>query len=123
MKAEPKDKGALRITGQVRSRRGMVYELRCQGSRLFSGIGTTFRSGSPAVGTARGHFYVYRPGLPLASGAAGRGGAFVAFTKDGDFGRVLEAELVDHIAAPTARVAGKFESAIAHQGGGRSQVP
>ena len=26
-----------------------------------------------------------------------RGGAFVAYTKDGDFDRALEAELVDHI--------------------------
>jgi hypothetical protein len=34
VKAEAKDKDALRITGQVRSRRGMVYELRCRGSRL-----------------------------------------------------------------------------------------
>lgn len=34
MKAEPKDKDALRITDQFRSNRGSVYDLRCQGSRL-----------------------------------------------------------------------------------------
>lgn len=34
MRAEPKDKDALRITDQFRSSRGMVYDLRCQGSRL-----------------------------------------------------------------------------------------
>lgn len=43
-----------------------------------------------------------------------RGGAFVAYTKDGDFGRVLEAELVDHIVgrAYSPRGGGKVESAI-----------
>jgi len=43
-----------------------------------------------------------------------RGGAFVAFTKDGDFGRVLEAELVDHIVGRSysPRGGGKIESAI-----------
>ena len=43
-----------------------------------------------------------------------RGGAFVAYTKDGDFGRVLEAELVDHIVGRSysPRGGGKVESAI-----------
>jgi hypothetical protein len=34
VRAEPKDKDALRITDQFRSNRGSVYDLRCQGSRL-----------------------------------------------------------------------------------------
>ena len=34
MRAEPRDKDALRITDQFRGSRGMVYDLRCQGSRL-----------------------------------------------------------------------------------------
>jgi hypothetical protein len=34
MRAEPKDKDALRITDQFRSSRGTVYDLRCQASRL-----------------------------------------------------------------------------------------
>jgi hypothetical protein len=34
MKAEPKDRDALRITDQFRSARGMVYDLRCHDSRL-----------------------------------------------------------------------------------------
>ncbi len=43
-----------------------------------------------------------------------RGGAFVAYTKDGDFGRVLEAELVDHIVGRSysPRGGGKVESAV-----------
>ena len=43
-----------------------------------------------------------------------RGGAFVAYTKDGDFARVLEAELVDHIVgrAYSPRGGGKVESAV-----------
>jgi hypothetical protein len=42
------------------------------------------------------------------------GGAFVAYTKDGDFGRVLEAELVDHIVGRSysPRGGGKVGSAI-----------
>src|SRR4051812_106640 len=42
-----------------------------------------------------------------------RGGAFVAYTKEGDFGRVLEAELVDHIVgrAYTPRGGERVESA------------
>jgi hypothetical protein len=43
-----------------------------------------------------------------------RGGGFVAYTKDGDFARVLEAELVDHIVGRSysPRGGGKVESAV-----------
>jgi transposase InsO family protein/transposase-like protein len=43
-----------------------------------------------------------------------RGGAFVAFTKDTDFGRYLEAELIDHIVGRSysPRGGGKVESAV-----------
>jgi putative transposase len=43
-----------------------------------------------------------------------RGGAFVAFTREGDFGRVLEAEDVTHIVGKpyNAKGGGKVESAI-----------
>jgi hypothetical protein len=34
VRAEPRDKDALRITDQFRGSRGMVYDLRFQGSRL-----------------------------------------------------------------------------------------
>lgn len=43
-----------------------------------------------------------------------RGGGFTAFTKEGDFGRVLEAELVDHIVGKSynPKGGGKVESAV-----------
>jgi hypothetical protein len=43
-----------------------------------------------------------------------RGGGFTAFTKEGDFGCVLEAELVDHIVGKSysPKGGGKVESAI-----------
>jgi putative transposase len=43
-----------------------------------------------------------------------RGGAFVAFTKEGDFGRFLEASLIDHhVGRPySPRGGGKVESAV-----------
>lgn len=43
-----------------------------------------------------------------------RGGAFTAFGKDGDFGKLLEAELIDHIVGKPYRPqgGGKVESAI-----------
>lgn len=43
-----------------------------------------------------------------------RGGAFVAFTKDTDFGKYLEAELIDHIVGRSysPRGGGKVESAV-----------
>ncbi|MBI2395159.1 MAG: transposase [Deltaproteobacteria bacterium] len=43
-----------------------------------------------------------------------RGGGFTAFSKEGDFGRVLEAELVDHIVGKSysPRGGGKVESAV-----------
>jgi hypothetical protein len=54
-----------------------------------------------------------RHGKPEAT-RTDRGGAFVAYTKDGDFGRVLEAELFDHIVGRSysPRGGGKVESAI-----------
>jgi putative transposase len=43
-----------------------------------------------------------------------RGGAFVAFTKEGDFGRFLEASLIDHLVGRpySPRGGGKVESAV-----------
>lgn len=43
-----------------------------------------------------------------------RGGAFVAFSKEGDFGRVLEAELIDHIVGRSynPKGGGKVEAAV-----------
>ena len=43
-----------------------------------------------------------------------RGGAFLAFTKDSDFGKVLEAELIDHIVGHSyhPQGGGKVESAV-----------
>lgn len=47
MRAEPKDKDALRITDQFRSNRGTVYDLRCQGSRLTVCIAERSNTGDP----------------------------------------------------------------------------
>lgn len=68
---------------------------------------------SSAVVTATFRAAIARHGKPEAV-RTDRGGAFVAYTKDGDFGRVLEAELVDHIVgrAYSPRGGGKVESAI-----------
>jgi transposase InsO family protein len=70
-------------------------------------------SPSSAVVTATFRAAIARHGKPEAM-RTDRGGAFVAFTKDGDFGRVLEAELVDHIVGRSysPRGGGKVESAI-----------
>jgi len=70
-------------------------------------------SPSSAVVTATFRSAMARHGKPEAM-RTDRGGAFVAFTKDGDFGRVLEAELVDHIVGRSysPRGGGKVESAI-----------
>ena len=70
-------------------------------------------SPSSAVVTATFRAAMARHGKPEAV-RTDRGGAFVAFTKDGDFGRVLEAELVDHIVGRSysPRGGGKVESAI-----------
>jgi len=70
-------------------------------------------SPSSAVATATFRAAMARHGKPEAM-RTDRGGAFVAYTKDGDFGRVLEAELVDHIVgrAYSPRGGGKVESAV-----------
>lgn len=70
-------------------------------------------SPSSAVVTATFRVAMARHGKPEAV-RTDRGGAFVAFTKDGDFGRVLEAELVNHIVGRSygPRGGGKVESAI-----------
>lgn len=70
-------------------------------------------SPSSAVVTATFRAAMARHGKPEAM-RTDRGGAFVAYTKDGDFGRVLEAELVDHIVGRSysPRGGGKVESAI-----------
>ncbi|MGO9837018.1 MAG: DDE-type integrase/transposase/recombinase [Polyangiaceae bacterium] len=70
-------------------------------------------SPSSAVVTATFRAAMARHGKPEAV-RTDRGGAFVAYTKDGDFGRVLEAELVDHIVGRSysPRGGGKVESAI-----------
>jgi len=70
-------------------------------------------SPSSAVVTATFRAAMARHGKPEAV-RTDRGGAFVALTKDGDFGRVLEAELVDHIVGRSysPRGGGKVESAI-----------
>jgi putative transposase len=66
-----------------------------------------------AVATAAFRAAMARHGKPEAV-RTDRGGAFVAFTKDGDFARVLEAELVDHIVgrAYSPRGGGKVESSV-----------
>lgn len=70
-------------------------------------------SPSSAVATATFRAAVARHGKPEAV-RTDRGGAFVAHTKDGDFARTLEAELVDHIVGRSysPRGGGKVESAI-----------
>ena len=70
-------------------------------------------SPSSAVVTATFRAAMARHGKPEAV-RTDRGGAFVAYTKDGDFGRVLEAELVDHMVGRSysPRGGGKVESAI-----------
>jgi len=69
-------------------------------------------SPSSAVVTATFRAAMARHGKPEAV-RTDRGGAFVAYTKDGDFGRVLEAELVDHIVGRSySPRGGKVESAI-----------
>lgn len=68
---------------------------------------------SSAVATATFRAAMARHGKPEAV-RTDRGGAFVAYTKEGDFARVLEAELVDHIVgrAYSPKGGGKVESAI-----------
>lgn len=70
-------------------------------------------SPSSNVATATFRAAVARHGKPEAV-RTDRGGAFVAYTKDGDFARTLEAELVDHIVGRSysPRGGGKVESAI-----------
>jgi transposase InsO family protein len=68
---------------------------------------------SSAVVTATFRAAIARHGKPEAM-RTDRGGAFLAHTKDGDFARVVEAELVDHIVgrAYSPRGGGKVESAV-----------
>ena len=68
---------------------------------------------SSAVVTTTFRAAISRHGKPEAV-RTDRGGAFVAYTKDGDFARVLEAELVDHIVGRSysPRGGGKVESAV-----------
>lgn len=68
---------------------------------------------SSAAATATFRAAVARHGKPEAV-RTDRGGAFVAHTKDGNFARMLEAELVDHIVGRSysPRGGGKVESAI-----------
>lgn len=68
---------------------------------------------SSAVVTATFRAAMARHGKPEAV-RTDRGGGFTAFTKDGDFGRVLEAELVDHIVGRSynPKGGGKVESAV-----------
>jgi RNA-directed DNA polymerase len=70
---------------------------------------------SPSSAVATGVFRsaMARHGKPEAV-RTDRGGAFVAYTKDGDFARVLEAELIDHIVGRSysPRGGGKVESAV-----------
>lgn len=68
---------------------------------------------SSAVATATFRAAVARHGKPEAV-RTDRGGGFVAHTKDGDFARVLEAELVDHVVGRSysPRGGGKVESAV-----------
>jgi transposase InsO family protein len=81
-------------------------------SRFLVGYALT-DSPSSAVATATFRAAMARHGKPEAM-RTDRGGAFVAYTKDGDFARVLEAELVDHIVgrAYSPRGGGKVESAV-----------
>jgi putative transposase len=68
---------------------------------------------SSAVATETMKQAIARHGKPEAV-RTDRGGAFVAFTKEGDFGRFLEASLIDHhVGRPyNARGGGKVESAV-----------
>ena len=70
-------------------------------------------SPSSATATAAFRSAMARHGKPEAI-RTDRGGAFVAHTKDGDFARMLESELVDHIVgrAYSPRGGGKVESAV-----------
>ena len=70
-------------------------------------------SPSSAAATATLRAAIARHGKPEAV-RTDRGGAFVAYTKDGDFARMLEAELVDHIVGRSysPRGGGKVESAV-----------
>jgi transposase InsO family protein len=81
-------------------------------SRFLVGHGLT-DSPSSAVATRVLRSAIARHGKPEAV-RTDRGGAFVAYTKDGDFARVLEAELIDHIVGRSysPRGGGKVESAI-----------
>jgi len=68
---------------------------------------------SSAVATETLRAAIARHGKPEAI-RTDRGGGFVAFTKETDFGRFLEAELIDHIVGKSYRPrgGGKVESAI-----------
>lgn len=70
-------------------------------------------SASSAVATGAMKVAIARHGKPEAV-RTDRGGAFVAFSKESDFGRFLEAELIDHIVgrAYSPRGGGKVESAV-----------
>jgi transposase InsO family protein len=70
-------------------------------------------SPSSSVATEALKLAIARHGKPEAM-RTDRGGAFVAFTKEGDFGRFLEASLIDHhVGRPyNARGGGKVESAV-----------
>jgi transposase InsO family protein len=70
-------------------------------------------SPSSAVATETMKLSIARHGRPEAV-RTDRGGAFVAFTKEGDFGRFLEASLIDHhVGRPySPRGGGKVESAV-----------
>lgn len=70
-------------------------------------------SPSSAIATATFRAAVARHGKPEAV-RTDRGGGFVAHTKDGDFARMLETELVDHIVGRSysPRGGGKVESAV-----------
>lgn len=81
-------------------------------SRFLVGHALT-ESPSSAVATATFRAAVARHGKPEAV-RTDRGGAFVAHTKDGDFARMLETELVDHVVGRSysPRGGGKVESAV-----------
>jgi putative transposase len=68
---------------------------------------------SSAVAPETMKLAIARHGKPEAV-RTDRGGAFVAFTKEGDFGRFLEASLIDHhVGRPySPRGGGKVESAV-----------
>jgi len=70
-------------------------------------------SASSAVATETLRQAIARHGKPEAM-RTDRGGAFVAFAKQDDFGRFLEAELIDHIVGRpySPRGGGKVESAV-----------